>query len=249
MKFSLITVTFNSGQTLRCTLDSVLKQTYKNIEYILVDGLSHDNTIDLIKEYEPLFKGRMHWISEKDEGLYDAMNKGFSMATGDVIGIINSDDLFAEDTAIEKVINCFETDISIDAVYADLYYVSRNNTDAIVRRWITGKQKSFTKGWHPAHPTFYVKRCIYMKYGLFDLDFKFAADFELMLRFVEKEHISLLYFPEPLVRMRLGGTTSRSLNNIRKGNIECFKAFKKNGVPVSLLYPLYRLFPKLKQFF
>ena len=249
MKISLITVTFNSGGTLRDTIQSVLSQTYYDIEYIIVDGHSQDNTVDIIKEYEPLFDGRLKWISEKDQGLYDAMNKGFQMATGDMVGIINSDDLLAEATAIEKVIDCFEGHKDIDCVYADLYYVSQYDTSKIVRHWITGKQRSFSKGWHPAHPTFYVKREIYSKYGLFDLDFKFAADFELMLRLVEKEHIRLFYLPEPLVRMRLGGTTSKNLTTIRKGNIECLNAFRKNGIPVSVLYPFYRLLPKLKQYF
>ena len=249
MKISLITVTFNSGGTLRDTIQSVLSQTYPEIEYIIVDGLSEDSTIDIIKEYVPLFQGRLKWISEKDNGLYDAMNKGFKMATGEIVGIINSDDLLTESGVIGKVIDCFEGHKDIDCVYADLYYVSQYDTSKIVRHWITGKQRSFSKGWHPAHPTFYVKREIYSKYGLFDLDFKFAADFELMLRLVEKEHIRLFYLPEPLVRMRLGGTTSKNLTNIRKGNIECLNAFRKNGIPVSVLYPFYRLLPKLKQSF
>ena len=249
MKISLITVTFNSGGTLRDTIQSVLSQTYPEIEYIIVDGLSEDSTIDIIKQYVPLFQGRLKWISEKDNGLYDAMNKGFKMATGEIVGIINSDDLLTESGVIGKVIDCFEGHKDIDCVYADLYYVSQYDTSKIVRHWITGKQRSFSKGWHPAHPTFYVKREIYSKYGLFDLDFKFAADFELMLRLVEKEHIRLFYLPEPLVRMRLGGTTSKNLTNIRKGNIECLNAFRKNGIPVSVLYPFYRLLPKLKQYF
>ena len=249
MKISLITVTFNSGGTLRDTIQSVLSQTYPEIEYIIVDGLSEDSTIDIIKEYVPLFQGRLKWISEKDNGLYDAMNKGFKMATGEIVGIINSDDLLTESGVIGKVIDCFEGHKDIDCVYADLYYVSQYDTSKIVRHWITGKQRSFSKEWHPAHPTFYVKREIYSKYGLFDLDFKFAADFELMLRLVEKEHIRLFYLPEPLVRMRLGGTTSKNLTNIRKGNIECLNAFRKNGIPVSVLYPFYRLLPKLKQYF
>ena len=249
MKISLITVTFNSGGTLRDTIQSVLSQTYPEIEYIIVDGLSEDSTIDIIKEYVPLFQGRLKWISEKDNGLYDAMNKGFKMATGEIVGIINSDDLLTESGVIGKVIDCFEGHKDIDCVYADLYYVSQYDTSKLVRHWITGKQRSFSKGWHPAHPTFYVKREIYSKYGLFDLDFKFAADFELMLRLVEKEHIRLFYLPEPLVRMRLGGTTSKNLTNIRKGNIECLNAFRKNGIPVSVLYPFYRLLPKLKQYF
>ena len=230
-------------------MDSVLRQTYCNIEYIVVDGASNDSTLEIIKEYEPLFNKRLRWISEKDEGLYDAMNKGFNMATGDVIGIINSDDLLAEPKAIEKVMDVFKNNPNADAVYSDLYYVAQNDISKIVRHWVSGKQRSFKTGWHPAHPTFYVKSEIYHKYGLFDLEFKFAADFELMLRLIEKEHIKLIYLPEPLVRMRLGGTTSRNLTNIRKGNIECVKAFDKNNIRVSRLYPLFRLLPKLKQYF
>ena len=130
-----------------------------------------------------------------------------------------------------------------------LYYVAQTDTSKIIRHWISGKQRPFKYGWHPAHPTFYVKREVYQKYGLFDLDFKFAADFELMLRLIEKEHIKLVYLPEPLVRMRLGGTTSKNFTNIKKGNIECIRAFKRNGIKMSFLYPLYRLLPKLKQYF
>lgn len=249
MKISLITVTYNSAETLRDTIESVLTQSYSDIEYIIVDGLSKDNTIDIVKEYEPQFMGKMRWVSEKDSGLYDAMNKGFIMATGDIIGIINSDDLLAEDTAIEKVIQHFIINLTADAVYADLYYVSQIDVSKIVRHWISGKQRSFKYGWHPAHPTFYVRNEVYKRCGLFDLEFKFAADFELMLRLIEKYHICLVYLPVPLVRMRLGGTTSKSLSNIKKGNMECVKAFKKNDISISVLYPIYRLVPKLKQYF
>ncbi|WP_347048057.1 glycosyltransferase family 2 protein [Bacteroides fragilis] len=248
-KLTLVTVTCNSRHTLYDTINSVLQQTYPYIEYIIIDGASTDNTVGVIKQYEHDFNERLRWISEKDDGLYDAMNKGFSMATGDVIGIINSDDVLADPAAIEKVVKCFERDETIDAVYADLYYVAQNDISKIVRHWVSGEQRSFAKGWHPAHPTFYVKKEIYHKYGTFDLDFKFAADFELMLRLIEKYHIKLHYLPEPLVRMRLGGTTSKNLSNIRKGNIECINAFKKNNIPVSRFYPLFRLLPKLKQYF
>lgn len=248
MKISIITVTFNSCKTLSGTIESVLSQDYPDIEYIIIDGQSKDDTVNIILKYEPLFKGRLKWISEKDHGLYDAMNKGIKMATGDIIGIINSDDLLADPTAVEKVMKVFEKRREIDAVYADLYYVAQNDTSKIVRHWVSGKQRPFRYGWHPAHPTFYVKREVYQKYGFFDLDFKFAADFELMLRFIEKYHIQLAYLPEPLVRMRLGGKTSKNIFNIIKGNIECYKAFKKNGIKVSCLYPFFRLLPKLKQF-
>ena len=249
MKISIVTVTYNSAVTLRDTMESVLAQTYKEIEYIVVDGASKDGTVNIIREYEPKFEGRMRWVSEKDRGLYDAMNKGFRMAIGDVIGIINSDDLLAEPQAIEKVMNVFMQNKHADAVYADLFYVAQHDTSKIIRNWVSGKQRPFRYGWHPAHPTFYVKREIYQKYGLFDLDFKLAADFELMLRLIERYHIKAVYLQEPLVRMRLGGATSKNLKNIIKGNRECIQAFKKNELPVGILYPFYRLLPKLRQFF
>lgn len=249
MKFSLITVTFNSAATLRDTIRSVLSQTYPDIEYILVDGQSSDGTLSIIKEYETQFKGRLRWVSERDNGLYDAMNKGFRMATGEVIGIINSDDILAAPDVVSKVMGCFDAHPHTDVVYADLYYVSQTDTSKIIRHWISGEQSPFKYGWHPAHPTFYAKREVYEKYGAFDLDFKFAADFELMLRLVEKEHLRLTYLREPLVRMRLGGKTSKNLSNILKGNKECVNAFKKNGIRVSPFYPLFRLLPKFKQYF
>jgi len=249
MRVSIITVAYNSAATIRDTIESVINQTYPDIEYIVVDGVSKDNTIDIVKEYEPEFKGRMRWISEPDNGLYDAMNKGFAMATGKIVGIINSDDLFSDKQAVEKVVCKFKMNDPVDCVFADLFYVAQNDTNKIVRYWKTGKKKSFAKGWHPAHPTFYVKKEIYDRCGTFDLQFKLAADFELMLRLVEKDRISMVYLPEPLVKMRLGGATSKNLTNIKKGNLECIHAFRKNEIKVSVLYPLYRLLPKLKQYF
>jgi len=249
VKISIITVIYNSELTIRDTFDSVLAQTYSDIEYIVVDGFSNDNTVDIIKEYEPKFKGRMHWISEPDKGLYDAMNKGISMATGDVIGIINSDDLFCDKFAIEKIMKVFEENALLDSVYADLYYVSQNNTSKIIRRWTTGKQKPFKNGWHPAHPTLYIKKEVYNNYGSFNLDFKLAADFEIMLRFIEKDKITTYYLREAFVKMRLGGETNKSLKNIYLQNVECIKAFRSNGLKVNiLLYPLFRILPKLLQF-
>lgn len=248
MKISIITVTYNSASTLRDTIESVLSQTYQDIEYIIVDGLSKDNTMEIVREYEPKFNGRMRYVSEKDSGLYDAMNKGFKMATGEVVGLINSDDLLAEPTAIEKVMDYFEKHKNADAVYADLYYVAQDNTSKIVRYWKSGKQRPFKYGWHPAHPTFYVKKDIYQRYDIFNLKYKLAADFELMLRLIEKHKIQIVYLPEPLVRMRLGGATSKNWENIRKQNIECMQAFKDNGLHVSFMYPIFRLLPKLKQY-
>lgn len=249
MKISIITVAFNSSATIRETLESVMIQTYPNIEYIVVDGLSNDNTIEIVKEFESNFNGRMRWVSEKDKGLYDAMNKGITIAKGDVIGFLNSDDLFCDEYSIEKVMRIFALNDSLDSVYADLYYVSQLDTSRIIRHWVSGKQRSFSSGWHPAHPTLYLKKRVYVKYGLFNLDFRLAADFEIMLRFFERYRISTYYLKDSLVKMRLGGATNRSLKNIIYQNLECLRAFKINEINVNKAsYHLLRLLPKLLQF-
>lgn len=249
MILSIITTTFNSSLTVKDTIESVLNQTYRNYEYLIVDGGSTDNTIDIVKSYEDAFAGRMKWSSEKDKGIYDAMNKGFQKATGDVLMLINSDDLFARPDALELVAQKFAENPDADCVYADLYYVSADNTDKIVRTWRTGEQKPFMKGWLPAHPTFYVKRDFYKKYGYFDLKYRLSADFELMLRFVEKYQLKMVYLPEHLVKMRLGGATSKNIQNIIKQNRECLTAFKDNGLKAGPFYLLHRMLPKIKQFF
>jgi len=248
MKVSIITATYNSERTLTKTIESVLTQSHDDIEYIIVDGASKDGTLDIIKSYVPRFNGRLQYISERDNGIYDAMNKGYKRATGDVIAIINSDDFFCDERAIEKVVKTFEENPQTDGVYANLYYIGKNDDDKIVRKWVTGEQGSFMKGWLPAHPTFYVKRAIYEKYGYFNLDYKLAADFELMLRFTERYHIRLTYLPEFLVKMRLGGATSKSIGNIIKQDKECIRAFKDNGISASPLYLFYRFLPKIKQY-
>lgn len=246
MKISLITVSYNSAKTIETTFKSVLQQTYSNIEYILVDGGSTDNTLKIAKKYNEIIT---LLVSEQDNGLYDAMNKGINLATGDIIGLINSDDLFCDPNALTKVAKKFKKDNNLDSIYADLYYVNQKDINKISRGWITGKQKPFKYGWHPAHPTFYVKKSVYDKYGLFDLNFKLAADFEIMLRFLEKYKITTTYLDEPLVKMRLGGQTNKSFKNIYNQNLECLRAFKKNDVKVvKLLYPFFRIVPKFFQF-
>jgi glycosyltransferase involved in cell wall biosynthesis len=247
MKVSIITVTYNSQLTLQDTINSVAKQDYDNIEYIIVDGDSIDATKKIIIENSNVIT---KWISEPDNGLYDAMNKGIKMATGDIIGIINSDDFYLKENVISEVVNIF-IEKNIDAVHGELFYVDQNNTDKIVRHWKTGDHTlgAFQKGWHPAHPTLFIKREIYKKYGVFDLNFKLAADFELMCRFFEKYSISSYYLNMPLIKMRLGGATSKNLTNIINQNKECYRAFKINDIPVSNFYVLKRILPKLKQYF
>jgi len=246
MKISIITVSYNSAKTIETTFKSLLQQTYSNIEYIVIDGGSTDNTLKIAKKYSEIISVL---VSEQDNGLYDAMNKGIKLATGDVIGLINSDDLFCDPDALTKVVKVFKKNRNLESVYADLFYVSQHDTNKIVRRWVTGNQRKFKYGWHPAHPTFYIKKSVYDRYGLFDLSFNLASDFEIMLRFLDKEKISTTYLKEPLVKMRLGGETNKNFKNIYRQNIECVKAFKKNDLKViKFLYPFFRIVPKFFQF-
>lgn len=198
MKISLITVTYNSSKTLSATLSSVLFQTYSDIEYIVVDGLSEDNTVSIIEEYSHLFAGRLRFLSEPDKGIYDAMNKGIQMATGDIIGILNSDDLLMDDDVLKDIALAF--DDKTDAICGNLYFVDVNDVNHVVRIWKGSPYRSFTKGWHPAHPTFYARRQVYEKYGAFDITFDVSADFELMLRLIEKYHICIKYVDRYMVK-------------------------------------------------
>jgi putative glycosyltransferase len=243
MVVSIITIAFNSAQTIRDTITSVLSQSYSNIEYIIIDGASNDATVQIVREYEPLFNGRLKWVSEPDEGLYDAMNKGVKMATGDVIGILNSDDLLYDSNVLRDIALAF--DENTDALFGNLYFVKSDDVHCIVRAWKGSTYSSFKKGWHPAHPTFYVRREVYEKYGVFDTSFDVSADFELMLRFIEKNRIRTKYLDRYMVKMRMGGESTRNIANIVKGNRNIIRAFRKNDIQVSWVYPVYRLFPKV----
>lgn len=246
MKISIITATYNSGLTIRDTIESVLRQTHYDFEYIVIDGFSKDNTLSIVKSYESKFRGRMRWISEPDKGIYDAMNKGIRMATGDIIGILNSDDFYADAHVLSDIADVF-TQQNPDCVYGNLEFVDAININKVVRVW-TGSQYTpgaFLKGWHPAHPTFYAKRIWFEKLGAFDISFQVSADFELMLRFIEKAQLTNCYVNRCFVKMRQGGESTGSIKNIIKGNKNILKAFHKNGYKVSWVYPIKRLFPKI----
>lgn len=243
MKISIITATFNSGTTLRDTMRSVLSQDYSDYEHIIVDGGSKDNTIEIVKDFEPEYNGRLRWVSEQDNGIYDAMNKGIRMAKGDVIGILNSDDFYADDSVLNHISKEIE---DVDIVYGDLVFVDISNTSKVIRTW-TGSQyraRGFFKGWHPAHPTFYARKILFDKYGCFDISFDVSADFELMLRFIEKYKSSNRYIPHTLVRMRMGGESTGSIKKILQGNKNVLRAFEKNGFKTPTFYMLRRLAPK-----
>ena len=247
LKVSIITITYNSELTLAETIDSVVKQTYPNIEYIIVDGKSTDRTLSIIQSKQNHIS---KVISEKDNGLYDALNKGIAMATGDIIGILHSDDFYTHAQVIQDVVDAFENS-KADALYADLWYVDREQTDRVIRTWKSGNYKhgQFLNGWMPPHPTFFVKKECYQKYGVFNLDFVSAADYELMLRFIHKHRIKLVYLPEVIVKMRVGGKSNSSFKNRWRANTEDRKAWLVNNIKPRF-YTLYaKPLRKLIQFF
>jgi glycosyltransferase involved in cell wall biosynthesis len=246
LKISIITVVWNNKETIKDAIDSILHQTYKNIEYIIIDGASTDGTIEIVKNYGDNIS---KFVSEKDNGLYDAMNKGIRLSTGDVVGILNSDDIYNNNRVIENVMDKF-INFNINSLYGDLEYVEAENTDKVVRYWKSSKfvEGSFSKGWHPPHPSFFVKKEIYDKYGIFDDNNKISADFELMLRLLERFKVSTTYLPQVIVKMREGGASNQSIKNIIKGNLNILKAFDKNDIKVNkFTYLFYRFIPKIVQ--
>ena len=246
MKISVITTTYNSALTLRDTIESILSQRFHHIEYIVVDGGSTDGTLDIIRQYEPRFAGRLRWVSEADNGLYDAMNKGFALATGDVIGILNSDDVLYDSQVLSSVAQAFH-DHTVDCVFGDLLYVHPADLNKVVREWKGSPYQpgGFVKGWHPAHPTFYVRRKFFEQYGGFDLTLDISADFEMMLRYLAIHKLRSRYIPRYMVKMRMGGVSNGSLTNIIKGNRNIVRAFRKNGIQVSPFYIPRRLTGKV----
>jgi glycosyltransferase involved in cell wall biosynthesis len=228
VKISVITITYNSAATIEHTIRSVVEQDHSDIEYIIVDGFSKDNTLEIVNKY----KNRISKIvSEKDEGLYFAINKGLELATGEIIAILHSDDFFIDNKVLGKVAKAFR-DSGADAVYGDLYYVNKDNINKIVRKWKSGNYKPgmFLEGWMPPHPAFFVKRSCYGKFGLFNTQLRSAADYEIMLRFIHKHKIKLAYISEYLVKMRTGGQSNASVKNRVKANNEDRLAWKLNGL-------------------
>ena len=232
MKISLITITYNSEKTLADTIKSVLEQTYPDVEYIIVDGASKDKTVSIVKQYEPLFNGKMKWISEKDKGLYDAMSKGIKMATGDVVGILNSDDFFTSKEVLEKIANAFVQDAELEAVYGDVHFVNPTNLQKCVRYYSSKifKRKLMRLGFMPAHPSFYIRKECFDKYGLYKTDYKIAADFEFLLRVIYKARIKTQYLPIDMVTMRTGGASTSGLESHKRIMKEHLRAFRENGI-------------------
>lgn len=246
MKISVITATYNSEQTLQDCIDSVKNQTHADIEHIIIDGASTDGTKNIIEEnHQSLSK----IVSEPDNGIYHAMNKGIGLATGEVIAILNSDDVYADQNILKLVAENFLNNPEIGIVYGDLLYVDRSYIRKIKRIWKSRPYINdlFRTGWHPPHPAFFVKREVYEKFGKFREDMSISADYELMLRFLEKNKVQSKYIPMTFVLMREGGHSNRSIKNIIKGNIQALRSWKVNGMKTPYLIFFKKPFCKIKQ--
>lgn len=243
MKISLLTVSYNSAATIEDTIKSVVSQDYKDIEYIIVDGKSKDNTVDIIKSYDSQLS---QWISEPDKGIYDAMNKGLKMTSGEVVGMLNSDDYYFDNHVISKVAQAFE-DPSVDAVFGNLIVVDPNRLDKVVRlysakKWHPGK---FAKGFMPPHPTFFVRRKYYEQFGLFKTDYKIASDYELLIRFLYVHKLRYKYLPMTMVVMRQGGVSSSGIKSNIILNKEIKRACLENGLKTNLPLIYMKYFTKV----
>lgn len=243
MKISIITVCFNSQDYIRSTIESVLSQDYHDIEYIVVDGKSTDGTIEIIKSFGSKIS---KWVSEPDLGIYDAMNKGINMATGEIIGIVNSDDFFHRKDSISKVAESFKN-YPVQSVFADIIFVKRDNPGKVVRYFSSENFKPWKMrfGFIPAHPTFFTYKANFMKYGSYDPSFDIGADFELLLRFLYKHKISYKYIPIDLMKMRTGGVSTRSLKSTLIINQENLRAFKINEFYTNYVFLFSRYFIKI----
>ena len=248
MKISIITVCFNSSKTIARTIESVLKQKDINIEYLIIDGASKDNTIEIAESYRELFiqKGFSYRIqSEPDNGIYDAMNKGIRAATGDIIGILNSDDYYADVDVLSSVLVCFENNAT-DSVYGNILYV---NNGKPYRYWKSGKQESFRSGWMPPHPAFFVKKNVYEKYGVFRLDCGINADYEIMLRFLEVHKISTTWVNKICTYMEAGGTSNNGIQSRLVAINNDRIAWEKNNIIPNRLTIFLKKIRKIPQFF
>jgi glycosyltransferase involved in cell wall biosynthesis len=246
MTVSIITATYNSESTIKDTLTSIESQSYPNIEHLIIDGCSTDKTLQLVQEFNHVCQ----LVSERDKGIYDAMNKGISLAKGDIIGILNSDDFYPDENVIVDVVNHFK-ETNCEALYADLIYVDPDNKNRVIRKWKSGEfnRQNFLIGWMPPHPTFFVKKEVYDRFGNFDIRLKSAADYELLLRFLYKEKITTSYLPRVLVHMRSGGMSNRSLKNRLKAHLEDYRAWSFNSIKprwyTVILKPIRKVFQYL----
>jgi glycosyltransferase involved in cell wall biosynthesis len=242
MEFSIVTISYNSEKSIFQTFQSVKNQSFNNYEYLLIDGGSIDGTLTIAKEQDHISK----IVSEPDKGIYDAINKGTKNSTGEIIGFLNSDDTFFDENSLQHIYDAF--DDNTDCVFGDLIYTDKNEKVKRVWKGSEFKKGAFKKGWMPAHPTFYCRRSVYEKLGLYDDSFKIAGDFELMLRFLEKHNIRSKYIPRTLVNMKVGGASNNGIKSKLDILKEEFRAFNQNNIPVNKLSYIFHKAKKTKEF-
>jgi glycosyltransferase involved in cell wall biosynthesis len=247
MKVTLLTVTYNSEKYLEECINSVISQTYHDIEHIIIDGASTDGTLDIIRHYD---KHIAQWISEKDNGMYDAINKGMALATGSIIGVLNSDDKLASADVIGDIVRCFQ-DHQVDAVYGDLVYVEQLNMQNVLRYWKGGSYKRyrFNYGWMPAHPTFYVRTSLVADLGGYKTHYYTASDYEFMARYLYRFRINARYLPKLIVKMRAGGQSNKNMAIRLRANRRDYLAMKKNKIPFPFIVSILKPVIKLHQYF
>lgn len=247
IKVSIITVTYNSAKYVDDCINSIIRQNYKNIEYIVIDGNSTDGTLDIIKKYSSYIT---KLVSEEDDGMYDALNKGMQLATGDVVGILNSDDVLAAADVISEIVNCFQQN-NVDSLYGDLVYVDPFDLQKVLRFWkgLPYDRRRFKYGWMPAHPTFYIRRELIEKFGGYESRYFTAADFEFMVRYLFYFKVSSCYLPRLIVKMRMGGASNESLGRRLIANRRDYLAMKKNKIPFPFIVSILKPLIKMPQFY
>lgn len=246
MKITIITVSFNAAATIAETLDSVAGQDWPHIEHIVVDGGSRDATMDRVRAHS---RRLACVVSEPDQGVYDAMNKGLALANGEVIAFLNADDVYMDSGVVRRAVEVL-ADSAVDACHADLIYCSVGDSNRIVRRWRSGPHwpKACLAGWMPPHPTFFARRELYARFGSFDLRYRLQSDFDLMLRFFELHGVRSRHVPEVWVRMRMGGLSNRSIGNVLRGNLEAWRACRRNGFRVTPWFMVHKVASRVSQF-
>lgn len=247
MKISIITAVFNAVDTVEETILSVANQTHSDVEHIVVDGASTDGTLGVVDKYRTRLA---RFVSEPDRGVYDGMNKGLRLATGDVIGFLNADDIYAHEGVLNRVAEVMSNPL-IDACYADLVYVDKDDPQRVVRYWKSQPYEEglFLKGWMPAHPTFFVRRSVYGRFGGFDLSYPRQSDFELTMRFLHVHNIRAVYIPEIFIRMRTGGLSNSGWRGVLKGNLEAYRACKKHIPGTTPFFIIRKILSRFPQFF
>ncbi len=248
MRISVITPVYNGEATIHSCIESVLRQTYTDVEYIIMDAVSKDNTIPIILTYP---SGKINLISEKDQGLYDAINKGIDVATGEIVCFLCADDMYADSNVLKKIVEAFQSDPTIDIIFSDIIYVNRIKTSKIERYW---KSSSFSpglyrKGWLPPNTSFFIKKSSLLPHDKFNIRFKYAADYELNYRLLEKHRLKSVYIPEILVKMRSGGISNAGLKNIYKSLKDCYDVLIFHKVKHPFIYIVNTMFYRLKQIY